>query len=288
MNTIKYYTERGVSRTEFARVCGKLFPIRTETLYEEPYFRPVKDKYRIPPCISTTPQYQNALHLATETIDFDIPISHVEKIEDDGEFVVRPLSYSIRTAFTTFSDVKHMGYTLRDVIFPRPFSFSGRFEGVNNYPYPKPMGVNIILIDPENKLVLQKRTNLSFDANKVAATAAGAVEYHVVEKSKNPLEEIIKQELEEEVNYTGKINGLTYIGYIINYHHLLDISHVYIGWATEEIDENIKNSEVAQIIKIPLEKFENIEETVCTTVPKELISTTLAGAIDLINKIHNQ
>ena len=286
MDVIKYYIGRGVSPNEFVKVCGKLFPIRTEPVYEEPYFKIIKEKYRVPPCVSTTPQYQNALHLAIESLKFDLPIAHVEKIDDEGDFIVKPLSYSVRTAFTTFADVKYMGYTLRDVIFPRPFSLGGRFEEVNNYPYPKPMGVNIFLIDPENNLVLQKRQNLQFDANKIAATAAGGIEFDVILKNNNPLEEIIFEELREEMNYTGKISNLMYIGYIVNYQHLLDISHIYIGWANEPIDDFIENDEVAKVIKIPLDKFEDMEKAVCKHIPKDQISTNLAGAIDLINKMY--
>lgn len=285
MDLIEYYTEKGVKKSNFVKICDKYFPIGTEALYDEPKFRILKEKYNTPPCASNTPQYQNALRLAIDSLMYDEPICHVENI-DENTFTVRPLSYAVRTAFTSFSDVKHMGYTLREIVFPHPFTHNGHFEGINNYPFPKPMGVNVFLIDPENNLILQKRGNLHFDSNMVAATAAGGIEFKIMRKEKDPVGYIIREELEEEINYTGKINGLMYIGYTINYKHLLDISHIFIGWLNEPIEENIKNYEVRQIIKLPLSRFEKMEEVVCKNIPPAQISTNLAAAIDLINKLY--
>jgi len=163
---------------------------------------------------------------------------------------VREIDYITRSLFIVGLDEKNklIHKTLRELILPHPFS-DGRLEDVNTYPFARPVGSHILL-KRGNEYYFQVRSNMATYPDYIDPTAGGAVDWRTTPR------QTVMKEMEEEVGIRH-LKSITYLGYMHNYHLLLDTTFLFVG---ETKEEPKTSSEVKEILTIQAPPEELVDE----------------------------
>lgn len=245
-HVIRYYTSRGVPEKLFDHVDGEPIPAITLPLTKEPAIKAVNDPFT--PEIENQEFLESLLEHAKNRIRWESYMMHMDKF--DGHTVTaRPLLYSVRTAFAVCTDLEINGTTLRDIIWPHPFK-DGKFDGINNYPYPKPTGASVLLADSTGDIILQLRTNLEYDGNTIGPSASGGVSWRDIKGNRSPKITVYKEANEEIMVPHYAFEEIKFIGLAQMIDHPLDIDFMYLAKLDTKVGE-IHNWEVQRIIRVP-------------------------------------
>lgn len=243
---INYYTSRGVNPEVFDFVDGKPIPAITLPLDKEPQIITVNEPFE--PESPDQKFFEALIERAKSRIRWESYMMHMDSF-DGKKVIAKPLLYSIRTAFAVCTDLEINGMTLRDILYPHPFK-NGEFDGINNYPYPKPTGASVLIADSTGDIILQMRANLEFDGNMIGPSASGSVSWRDIKNNRSPRVTVHKEANEEIMVPHYAFEELKFIGFTQMIDHLLDIDFMYLGKISTKV-RDIHNWEVERIIRIP-------------------------------------
>ena len=246
-HVVNYYLEKGIPSDVFDNIDGTPIPAITLPLNKEPKITPKNDPFE--PELDDQEFFESLLERAKSRIRWESYMMHMDTFSED-EIIAKPLLYSIRTAFAVCADLEINGKTLRDIIFPHPFTPDGKFEGINNYPYPKPTGASVLIADKNGDIILQLRTSLEFDGNMIGPSASGGVSWRDIKNGGSPRITVFKESNEEIMVPHYAFEELKFIGITQMIDHPLDIDFMYLAKVNEKVTD-IHNWEVEKIIRVP-------------------------------------
>lgn len=243
--TIEFYRERGYPVEKFDKLYDKYWPIRTFRCKKLPVFEYANETVKF----DFKSRFFSALKREMKRKFYVSYVSHCDSFLN-GICRVKKIDYITRSIFVLGMDTRLPEFekTLREIILPHPFDEKGA-EGLNEYPFVKSIGSHVLLKNG-NTYYFQIRSELGSYAGMIDPTAGGAVDW-----GRDPVS-TIHSELVEEVGIT-KIKNLKYLGRMLNYDLLLDVTFLFVA-ETDKVPKN--SSEVKEILEIEARPEELLDE----------------------------